>query len=33
VSEIELEWRKQLGAKRFAQLSQLLRELGESIAG
>lgn len=31
VSEIEHDWEKQLGAKRFAQLSQLLRELGESV--
>jgi len=29
VSEIERDWEKQLGAKRFAQLRQLLRELGE----
>jgi DNA-binding MarR family transcriptional regulator len=30
VSEIERDWEKQLGPKRFAQLHQLLRELGES---
>ncbi len=29
VSEIEHDWQKQLGPKRFAQLGQLLRELGE----
>ena len=30
VSEIEHDWQKQLGPTRFAQLHQLLRELGES---
>lgn len=30
VTEIEHDWEQQLGSKRFAQLGQLLRELGES---
>jgi DNA-binding MarR family transcriptional regulator len=30
VSEIEHDWEQQLGPKRFAQLGQLLRELGDS---
>ena len=30
VSEIEHDWQEQLGPKRFAQLHQLLAELGES---
>jgi DNA-binding MarR family transcriptional regulator len=30
VSEIEHDWEQQLGAKRFAQLHQLLSELGEA---
>jgi DNA-binding MarR family transcriptional regulator len=30
VSEIEHDWEQRLGPKRFAQLGQLLRELGES---
>ena len=30
VSDIERDWQKQLGPKRFAQLHQLLREIGES---
>jgi DNA-binding MarR family transcriptional regulator len=30
VSEIEQDWQEQLGPKRFAQLHQLLRELGDS---
>jgi len=30
VSEIEHDWERQLGPKRFAQLGQLLSELGES---
>jgi DNA-binding MarR family transcriptional regulator len=30
VTEIEHDWAQRLGPKRFAQLGQLLRELGES---